>query len=119
VDIAEGPLTKKIAAKPTTISRQTARGLIAFLPYRIKVVEVCFIKINVFIKKMALDGFQGGEPNEHEMQRIEPPRRQGRQVEKERLREIKQRKSGIYLSSYTLSPSWRAWRLGGSILRWN
>jgi hypothetical protein len=68
---------------------------------------------------MALDGFQGGEPNEHEMQRIEPPRRQGRQVEKERLREIKQRKSGIYLSSYTLSPSWRAWRLGGSILRWN
>jgi hypothetical protein len=75
------------------------------------------LKFPVFV--LAFDGFQGGEPNEHEMQRIEPPRRQGRQVEKERLREIKQRKSGIYLSSYTLSPSWRAWRLGGSILRWN
>jgi hypothetical protein len=46
---------------------------------------------------LALDGFQGGEPNEHEMQRIEPPRPPSRK------REIKQRKSGIDLSSYTNS----------------
>jgi hypothetical protein len=74
-------------------------------------------KLTTEIKNRALDGFQGGEPNEHEMQRIEPPRRQGRQVEKERLREIKQRKSGIYLSSYTLSllASLASWRFNSSM----
>jgi hypothetical protein len=44
----------------------------------------------------ALDGFQVGEPTEHKIQRNEPPRPQ---KVTERLKEIKQRRSGIDLSS--------------------